>query len=908
MKSVPTLILSILLASVGRSAFAQPQRVLGLDVSYWNRGSSSASANGITQGNWNTAYNTPNANGFTRQFVWIRASRGGTTGLSTGSGTPGNPAAQDTLSLRYDDPEFLRTIHRATTAGLLAGPYHFTRPDNAVNGNTGADEADHFIEFAGAYMRPGYMMPMNDWEADASTVDNSSQFAIDFSNRLYARMQIRPAVYIGGSRSGTIENATQSRQDQLAKPNSVTPSVVGPCYPMLWNPYYANQSNPESIDVQNDNPKAHYSGFYGPWDDYGNSQPWSFWQYASTVSMPGINAVDTGVDGDVSQGDIEYVKNYLVPAIWWNDISGDWSTMTNWNSGQPLSTFNTNDMNNPPAPYSPHWGAGQTTPFTSYTLPVPRLPGTAGSGPAVTSGVHDTVILERPNANITVTLSSGTYNIRKLYMRETLNLVGGSLTVNYDPTYRADNSTVVLHGGPISAQFSGAVTLSNTASFTVHTLQVDTNRIFTLAGGTLTFNKINLMPHASAPARIFMTGDATFNGLANATATIAKGSGSGTSGLLDLNGGSRAFNVGDGTSAVDLSVAVPISNGGLTKTGAGTMQVVSNNTYAGGTTISAGRLLVNNPTGSGTGPGAVTVNGGTLGGTGIISGAVTVSSAGTLAPGNSIGTLTLNSPPVFNGTNFMEIDRNGGSPLADKIVLTSGTLNYGGVLAVTNAGAALVGGEVFTLFSASTYGGGFVSSNLPPLAAGLNWYSGMLKTNGTLKVNRSPVAGPTPQYTNTAPAVVQISFATLVANATDADADTLSLIGISLTSTNGVPLLTNATSVTYSNRASVTDRFHYVLTDNRGGSTTGAVSVVNIGSNPSAQFSSLPVPGGNSVQLHVTAVPGWTYYVERSTNLVNWKTISTNVAPPAGAFDYTDNFSDLGAPANTAFYRLRWVP
>src|SRR5678816_2388489 len=96
--------------------------------------------------------------------------------------------------------------------------------------------------------------------------------------------------------------------------------------------------------------------------------------------------------------------------------------------------------------------------YSNSALPTVRLPGAAGSGP--TSGQYDTVILERPNTNITVTLSTGTHNIRKLYMREALNVTGGSLTINYDPDYRADDSSLVLHGGPLSAQFSGPVALS----------------------------------------------------------------------------------------------------------------------------------------------------------------------------------------------------------------------------------------------------------------------------------------------------------------------------------------------------------------------------------------------------------------------------------------------------------------
>src|SRR6185295_17698389 len=104
---------------------------------------------------------------------------------------------------------------------------------------------------------------------------------------------------------------------------------------------------------------------------------------------------------------------------------------------------------------------------------------------------------------------------------------------------------------------------------------------------------------------------------------------------------------------------------------------------------------------SGTGTGGVTVNGGTLGGNGTIAGAVTVNSGGTVTPGtaSAIGELTLNSVPTFNGTNFMRIDRNGGSPLADRIVLPSGTLSYGGTLVLSNAGTTLTGGEVFTNFA-----------------------------------------------------------------------------------------------------------------------------------------------------------------------------------------------------------------
>jgi autotransporter-associated beta strand protein len=873
-----TALMSAVLFGGAFPACAQVQRVLGTDISYWNCGTS---ATGISQNNWNTAFSTGN-----RKFVFIRATRGGTTGLGQTSGTPQPHAGLETLSRRYDDPRFIQNITRATAAGMFAGPYHFARPD--VAGNTGTDEANHFIQMAGAWMRPGYLMPVFDQEAGSGS-DALAQFAIDFSDRIYAVMQIRPAIYINGNYSSIFQGATATRRNLLAQPAANSPSVIGPAYPMLWNARYSDNSNPDAIPIQTGSPRTTYtisSGYYGPWDDYGNSAPWSFWQYASTVSIPGLNAVDATCDSNVSHGDIEYVRNYLVPAVWWHNSSGDWSTLANWNSGQT-----------PVAPVTP---PDQATPYATGPLPIARLPGAAGSGP--TSGQYDTVILERPNANITVTLSSGNHNVRKLYVRETLNLTGGSLTINHDPTYRADDSPNVLHGGPVSAQFSGPVTLSGSGSLNVHTLQVDAAQTFTLAGGTLTINKVELISNNST--KLAVTGNVNVNSLNNATAVIRRSASTGT---LDLSGGVRTMTVGNGTTDVDLSLEVPITNGGLTKSGAGTMRLTSANTYASGTILSAGRLLVNNPSGSGTGSGAVTVNGGILGGTGTIAGTVTINSGGTISPGTSIGTLSLNSAPTFNGTNFMEINRNGGSPLADNIVLTSGALNYGGTLVVSNTGATLLGGEGFTLFAASTYSGAFATTILPALSAELNWYTGGLTTDGTIKVNRRPVTSPL-TFTNIAPSALQIPFATLTSAATDADGETLTLAGVNLISTNGIILTTNASSLTYSNLASVTDQFSYTITDGRGGSATGIVSIVNLGTPPSAQFTNSPSVSGTSVVLHFTGTPGWPYYLERSTNLVDWATISTNVTPPSGVVDYTDDFHDLAAPASAAFYRLRWSP
>ncbi|WP_231931089.1 GH25 family lysozyme [Botrimarina hoheduenensis] len=579
-------------------AIAVGQRSLGIDVSAWQ--------GNISQSEWNQLRNNNN-----REFVFIRSSRGGTTGFYN-QNDANNNQGNNTLSQRYDDPYFVQNITRATSVGMLAGPYHFSRPDIVAStlnsggiANTGTDEANHFIQMAGAWMRPGYLLPVFDLEAgDGIRTDQQiTQYSIDFSNRIYEVTGVRPIMYINGNYAAF-----------------VVQSPIQDYFPVLWTARYANQSDPDSIPVQTGHPKDTFSQFYGPWDTPADPHPWDFWQYASTARLSGYRNGGANLDVNVAQGGPEFLKDNLVPALWVSGSNGAWSTLSNWNSGQ--------------APVAPVQGPGQGTRVGPLTLPAARLPGPL-----------DTVILDRTAENVTVTIDGGVHEVRKLVAREALTLSGGSLTVNYTP---------VAESTPYSAQFSAPVSLA-VGSLSAHTLLIDAVQTFTISGGELTFDRVNLTPHSLVPASIAISGNTTFSPWGTTTATIGRGIGTGTSGTVSLTNGSRTLTVNDGAAEVDVSIDAEITAGSLVKQGDGVLRLTAANTHS-GTFVTGGKLLVENTTGSGTGLGPVAVlAGATLGGSGAVAGPTLID--GTLAPGASIGTLTIASVEMRAGSKLeIEID------------------------------------------------------------------------------------------------------------------------------------------------------------------------------------------------------------------------------------------------------------
>ena len=168
--------------------------------------------------------------------------------------------------------------------------------------------------------------------------------------------------------------------------------------------------------------------------------------------------------------------------------------------------------------------------------------------------------------------------------------------------------------------------------------------------------------------------------------------------------------------------------GTLTKSGAGTLTLTGANTYTGTTTVAGGTLVVD-----GSLNGAVAVQASaTLSGIGTINGLVTVQNGGTLAPGQSPGTLTLGGLVLAAGS-FSRFELNtpgvvgGSGPTGNDLVSVSGNLTLGGTLDVAGAPSA----GYYRLFNY----GGTLSGSYGAVSAGA--FTPTVLTNIANQVNLS---------------------------------------------------------------------------------------------------------------------------------------------------------------------------
>jgi autotransporter-associated beta strand protein len=231
------------------------------------------------------------------------------------------------------------------------------------------------------------------------------------------------------------------------------------------------------------------------------------------------------------------------------------------------------------------------------------------------------------------------------------------LSSNFTGTISDDSAG---HPGKLTITNSGtggSVTLSGTNTYTGGT-EVDAGANLTIAGGG-----------ALGTGPLALVGSAKFS--TTATTTIGN--------AVSVSGG-PALNVASGTRT---TITSPIANGTATGSlalqGGGTLILDGVNTYTGGTTVSDGTLEIgdaSHATASVTGD--VTVGGaGTLAGHGTIGGSVANSAGGTVAPGGTIGTLSVSGNYAQGSSSTLSIEV---SPTAASRLNVTGTATLAGTL------------------------------------------------------------------------------------------------------------------------------------------------------------------------------------------------------------------------------------
>jgi fibronectin-binding autotransporter adhesin len=200
----------------------------------------------------------------------------------------------------------------------------------------------------------------------------------------------------------------------------------------------------------------------------------------------------------------------------------------------------------------------------------------------------------------------------------------------------------------------------------------------------------------------------------------------GASGTANYSIGARNLSTVFQGSIIDGSSATAI-----TKVGTGKLTLTGTSTFTGATVINEGTLQVDGQLTAS----PVSVLGGTLSGNGILGGAVDVQSGGVLAPGASIGQLTINNSLLLasGSTTAMEIDK---SANTNDFITGLTSVTYGGTLSVINVGPSLSVGDTFVLFAAApgNYSGAFDGYSLPVLTGGLVWDKSSLTVDGSIKV------------------------------------------------------------------------------------------------------------------------------------------------------------------------------
>ena len=166
------------------------QNVHGIDVSHW-------------QGNIN--WSDVASDG--QVYAWAKASEG----------------------MTYQDPQFMANMSNGIDAGVIMGAYHFARPDN----NLAIQDAENFLNTAGAYIGAGFLPPVLDLEnpySGGQSIDllaiELSSWVMEWSNTVELQTGIAPIIYVNGNYANYLNTSVNMYGLWFAQPDeTLSPPV-----------------------------------------------------------------------------------------------------------------------------------------------------------------------------------------------------------------------------------------------------------------------------------------------------------------------------------------------------------------------------------------------------------------------------------------------------------------------------------------------------------------------------------------------------------------------------------------------------------------------------------------------------------------------------------------------------------
>jgi autotransporter-associated beta strand protein len=301
-----------------------------------------------------------------------------------------------------------------------------------------------------------------------------------------------------------------------------------------------------------------------------------------------------------------------------------------------------------------------------------------------------------PNAKVTINQggnwnnSFGTQTLHSFTINTTTLQVLHGLSVMSQLSINAGDHDINSN----SAAFANAMSISNGANLRLGANTANSTMVIGAGGLSLNDGTLQLgNPGGNVSALVNLSGNVTSSG----TSAISVVNGAGPR-LLNLQGSVRTFNVTGGTT----TVGATIENGGVFKTGAGSLVLTGSSSYTNSTTVNGGTLVVN---GSINGSTVAVENGGTLRGNGS-SGPVSVGAGGTLASGGDTVPLSVASLAFAPASEFsMQIS--GAS--SDPVSVTGGVSLSGTIALSIEIIAAAIDGTTYTLINSngiSGYAGG----------------------------------------------------------------------------------------------------------------------------------------------------------------------------------------------------------